>query len=155
MRFTTKGLGWLIFGGLVIASATESHGVFAVLSTIVLGLVFIAIYVMRQFFKPRGLGWYILGGMLLAFCVESGYNSDTLISLVVGLTLLAVFYLKNKDELLAMVDGIVLDEPLEAYYQDAGVEGPEAEDGDIIEIVEVVEEVTETDDLSGMDQIPE
>ena len=54
MKITPKGIGWLIFGVIVCASATEAYGIISALSTLALGFVFILIYVMKQFFKPRG-----------------------------------------------------------------------------------------------------
>ena len=120
MKLSLKGIGWLIFGVIVCASSSEASGFMSQLSTIALGCVFIVIYIMKQFFQPRGLGWYIAGGMLLAFCVESGYNSDTLISLVIGLVLLAVFYVRNREPVDAMMDGVAIEDeestdPLEDF----------------------------------------
>ena len=118
MKITPKGIGWLIFGVLVCASATESIGIIPALSTIALGLVFILIYVMKQFFKPHGLGWYIFGGMLLAFSIESGVNSDTLIALALAAVNLFMFYYRNKDELDYMFSGLTTDEIGDFSYVD-------------------------------------
>ena len=52
MRLTKDGIGWLIFGILVVWSCTEANSIPEALSTIALGGVFILIYVIRQFFKP-------------------------------------------------------------------------------------------------------
>ena len=144
MKFTTKGIGWLIFGALVCASATETVGVLSWLSTVALGLVFIGIYVMKQFFSPCGIGWYIVGGMLFAFCIEEGPDSDSLIALIIGAVLMFVFYTKNKELLDAMADDIVPDDPLEEYYSQMAAEDAADAGTEMVETVEVVEEVTET-----------
>ena len=142
MKITPKGIGWLIFGVIVCASATEAIGIISALSTIALGLVFILIYVMKQFFKPRGIGWYIFGGMLLAFCIESGANSDTLIAAVLGFASLLWFYFRNKEALDYMFSGLTTDEIGDFSYVDEDTY-PEPEAYETVE--EVVEETVETD----------
>ena len=143
MKITPKGIGWLIFGVLVCASATESIGIISALSTIALGLVFILIYVMKQFFKPRGLGWYVVGGMMLAFSIESGYNSDTLIALVIAFASLVWFYYKNKDALDYMFSGMVNDELDDFGYLDEDT----YPDPVVFETVEEVVEETFEDNI--------
>ncbi len=118
MKITPKGIGWLIFGVIVCASATEAIGLISALSTIALGLVFILIYVMKQFFKPRSLGWYILGGIMLAFSIESGLNSDTLIAAVIAFASLLWFYYRNKNDLDSVFSGMVTDEIEDFGYLD-------------------------------------
>lgn len=142
MKITPKGIGWLIFGVIVCASATEAYGIISALSTIALGLVFILIYVMKQFFKPRAIGWYILGGVLLAFCIESGANSDTLISAIIAFASLLWFYYRNKDALDYMFSGMTTDEIGDFSYVDEDTY-PEPEVYETVE--EVVEETVETD----------
>ncbi len=142
MKITPKGIGWLIFGVIVCASATEAYGIISALSTIALGLVFILIYVMKQFFKPRGLGWYILGGMLLAFCIESGANSDTLISAVIAFASLLWFYYRNREALDYMFSGMTTDEIGDFSYVDEDTY-PEPRAYETAE--EVIEETVETD----------
>ena len=137
MKITPKGIGWLIFGVIVCASATEAIGIVSALSTIALGLVFILIYVMKQFFKPRGIGWYIFGGMLLAFCIESGANSDSLIAAVLGFASLVWFYYRNKEALDYMFSGMTTDEIGDFSYVDEDTY-PEPETYETVE--EVVEE---------------
>lgn len=139
MKITPKGIGWLIFGVIVCASATEAYGIIPALSTIALGLVFILIYVMKQFFKPRGLGWYIVGGLMLAFSIESGYNSDTLIALVVAFVSLLLFYFSNREALDYMFSGMTSDEIGDFSYVDEDTY-PEPE---VYETVEVVEETVD------------
>ena len=136
MKITPKGIGWLIFGVLMCASATESYGLIPALSTIALGLVFILIYVMKQFFKPRGIGWYIVGGMMVAFSIESGINSDTLIALLIALGSLGWFYYRNKEALDYMFSGVTTDEIGDFSYVDEDTY-PEPE------VYETVEEVVE------------
>ena len=70
MKWTGRGVGWLIAGALICVSAFPGNGIADVMSTIAIGLVFIAIFLMKQRFQPRGLGWFIGGGILLAFCVD-------------------------------------------------------------------------------------
>ena len=142
MKITPKGIGWLIFGVIVCASATEAYGIISALSTIALGLVFILIYVMKQFFKPRGIGWYIFGGMLLAFCIESGANSDTLISAVIAFASLLWFYYRNREALDYMFSGMTTDEIGDFSYVD---EDTYPEPGAYETAEEVAEETVETD----------
>lgn len=120
MKFSTKGLGWLIAGALVCLSATASYGVADAASTIAIGLVFIAVYLMKQKFRPRGIGWFIAGGIVLAYCLDlliqflgeaitgydnsSGGPTDLLISLVVAGVCMFLFYLRNKTELQDVAD---------------------------------------------------
>lgn len=151
MKITPKGIGWLIFGVIVCASATESFGIIPALSTIALGLVFILIYVMKQFFKPRGLGWYILGGMMLAFSIESGFNSDTLIALVIAFASLVWFYFRNREALDYMFSGMSNDEIGDFSYVDEDTyDEPEAYET----VEEVVEETVETDIDVSEDEAP-
>lgn len=142
MKITPKGIGWLIFGVIVCASATEAYGIISALSTIALGLVFILIYVMKQFFKPRGIGWYIFGGMLLAFCIESGANSDTLIAAILAFASLLWFYYRNREALDYMFSGMTTDEIGDFSYVDEDTY-PEPEAYETAE--EVAEETVETD----------
>lgn len=151
MKITPKGIGWLIFGVIVCASATEAYGIISALSTIALGFVFILIYVMKQFFKPRGLGWYILGGMLLAFCIESGANSDTLISAVIAFASLLWFYYRNREALDYMFSGMTTDEIGDFSYVD---EETYPEPG-AYETAEEVEEETVETDIDLTEDIPE
>jgi hypothetical protein len=138
MRFSTDGIGWLIFGVLVCFSSTEADGLFAKLSTIALGLVFVAIYVMKQFFEPVSKGWFIAGGMLLAFSIENGYDSATLMALVLGVIFLFIFYTKNKREVDAAMNGEL--GTASDYYEDEMYDDSYADP--VVE--EVTEEVTVT-----------
>lgn len=120
MKFSTKGLGWLIAGALVCLSATASYGVADAASTIAIGMVFIAVYLMKQRFRPRGIGWFIAGGIVLAYCLDlliqflgeaftghdnsSGGPTDLLISLVVAGVCMVLFYLRNKADLQDVAD---------------------------------------------------
>ena len=99
MKLTAKGIGWLIAGLIICASATESYGIAAKLSTIALGLVFVAIYLMKQIFVPRGIGWFIAGGVLVAFVVEEGLTEEGLISVGIAAACLAVFYFRNRQDI--------------------------------------------------------
>lgn len=112
MKFTSKGIGWLIFGVIVCASSTEAYGIAAKLSTIALGAVFIAVYLMKQVFTPRGIGWFIAGGILVAFTVEEGLTDDGLLSVGIAAACLMVFYFRNKDGMGEAMDGTI------EYYPD-------------------------------------
>ena len=120
MKLSTKGIGWLIAGGIICLSATESYGFRSTLSTIALGMVFILIYVMKQIFDPRGIGWFIPGGVLLAFLVEEGFTEEGLTTLVISTACLVAFYLKNREELQAImnVERIVYDDEYDEYYEE-------------------------------------
>lgn len=125
MKLTKKGVGWLIFGLLVVFSATESDDIPGIASSIALGLVFIALYFMKQRFDPKGTGWFIMGGMLLAFCLDEvlsavlgfvsklsilpGDLSDILISLLCAFGCLFMFYRSNKEELHDYADEVGVD----------------------------------------------
>lgn len=121
MKLTAKGIGWLIAGLIICASATESYGIAAKLSTIALGLVFVAVYLMKQIFVPRGIGWFIAGGVLVAFVVEEGLTEEGLISVGIAAACLMVFYFRNKDGLEAASGGTI------EYYPDEET-GGEASD---------------------------
>ena len=69
MKLTPKGIGWLIAGLIICASSTEASGIASKLRTIALGLVYVAVYLIKQVFAPRMIGWFIAGGILLAFVV--------------------------------------------------------------------------------------
>jgi hypothetical protein len=112
MKFTTKGIGWLIFGVIVCASSTEAYGIAAKLSTIMLGLVFVLVYFLKQIFVPRGIGWFIAGGILVAFAVEEGLTDDGLLAVGIAAACLMVFYFRNKDGLEAVSGGTI------EYYPD-------------------------------------
>ena len=99
MKITTKGIGWLIVGLIICASSTEAYGIAAKLSTIALGAVFIAVYLMKQIFTPRGIGWFIAGGVLLAFVVEEGLSEEGWISVGIAAACLAVFYFRNRQDI--------------------------------------------------------
>lgn len=121
MKFTTKGIGWLIFGVIVCASSTEAYGIAAKLSTIMLGLVFVLVYFLKQLFVPRGIGWFIAGGILVAFAVEEGLTDDGLLAVGTAAACLMVFYFRNKDGLEAVSGGTI------EYYPDEET-GDEASD---------------------------
>lgn len=112
MKFTTKGIGWLIFGVIVCASSTEAYGIAAKMSTIMLGLVFVLVYFLKQLFVPRGIGWFIAGGILVAFAVEEGLTDDGLLAVGIAAACLMVFYFRNKDGLEAVSGGTI------EYYPD-------------------------------------
>ena len=106
MKLTLKGIGWLIFGLLIIASSVETYGWADKLSTIGIGLTFVLVYVMKQFFKPRWYGFFIAGGILASFCFYNGANKELIMPLTLAVVFLGIFYLKNKEPVDDMMDGI-------------------------------------------------
>lgn len=132
MKLSTKGLGWLIFGLLVIASSTESYGLKSKLSTIALGAVFVAVYLMKQYFRPRLYGLFIAGGVLLAFCIEADHDSSLVYSFILACVFMALFYLKNRNSVNDMIDTVdsAGDEELENfdYVAPETYEEPSAQD---------------------------
>jgi hypothetical protein len=110
MKITTKGIGWLIAGLVICASSTEASGIASKLSTIALGLVFVAVYLIKQVFVPRMIGWFIAGGILLAFVVEEGLSEEGWISVGIAAVCLIVFFLLNRDEIEAARAGVTLED---------------------------------------------
>ncbi len=138
MSLGSKGIGWLIFGVLVCASSTESDGIAAKLSTIALGLVFVATYLIKNWFDPKYKALFILGGTFIAFSIENGRDSATVTALVVAAVCLFLFYLINKDVINARLGGSpIADDPYEGRYE----EYAEEEEGEVYE--EPADEVTE------------
>lgn len=115
MRFSGRGIGWLIAGALICCSMTEADSAASAAGTVALGFVFIAIYLMKQKFDPSGIGWFIAGGILTAFCIEEMLGviggfvtrfsivkddlSTILISVIFASGCLYMFYRSNKSEL--------------------------------------------------------
>lgn len=111
MKFGTKGIGWLIAGALVCVSAFPGDSIASVLSTVAIGLTFIAVYVMKQRFSPVAIAWFIAGGILIAFCVDclfemtagvfsgsgadAGGLSDMLIGAICAFGCMFMFYRRN------------------------------------------------------------
>ena len=106
MKLTFKGIGWLIFGLLIIASSFETYGWADKLSTIGIGLTFVAVYVMKQIFKPRMYGFFIAGGIMLSFCIYNGINEELIMPLAIAVACLGAFYVLNKRSVDAIVDDI-------------------------------------------------
>ena len=99
MRFTSKGIGWLIAGAIICAVSVESDSWASAAGTLLFGLVFVSVYFIKQFFDPRGTGWFIAGGIFLAFSVE------TLLGVTGGL--LKNSFL-NRDDLSTTLIGLVI-----------------------------------------------
>lgn len=106
MKLTFKGIGWLIFGLLIIASSFETYGWADKLSTIGIGLTLVLVYVMKQFFKPRWYGFFIAGGIMLSFCIYNGINEELIMPLAIAVACLGAFYVLNKRSVDAIVDDI-------------------------------------------------
>ena len=70
MRFTSKGIGWLIAGAVIGATALDSDDLISAAGTLLIGLTLAAVYLMKQRFEPKGTGWFIAGGIMTAFTVE-------------------------------------------------------------------------------------
>ena len=118
MKLTPKGIGWLIAGLIICASSTEASGIASKLSTIALGLVFVAVYLIKQVFAPRMIGWFIAGGILLAFVVEEGLSEEGWISVGIAAVCLIVFFLLNRDEIEAARYGVPLEDEEETGYEE-------------------------------------
>ena len=130
MRFTSKGIGWLIAGAIICATAVESSSWASAAGTLMIGLVFAAVYVIKQFFAPKGVGWFIAGGILLAFSAETMLGmtgrllknsffdradlSSTLIGLIISCAGLFAFYKSNKHAVDGMASDMGLDLPQDA-----------------------------------------
>jgi hypothetical protein len=140
MKLGSKGIGWLIFGAMIIFSVTESDGWRSALSTIVLGAVFVSIYFMKQKFDTDGIGWYICGGTLMAFLCESESLSDMLFSLVLAVICLGVFYRKNKAGVDDMIDDI--DQEISDYSPEWMNKGLAEGGGPEVTVTEETVEVT-------------
>jgi hypothetical protein len=106
LKLTFKGIGWLIFGLLIIASSFETYGWADKLSTIGIGLTLVLVYVMKQFFKPRWYGFFIAGGIMLSFCIYNGINEELIMPLAIAVACLGAFYVLNKRSVDAIVDDI-------------------------------------------------
>ena len=125
MRFTSKGIGWLIAGGIICAAAVGDDSLTSAAGTALFGLVFIAVYFIKQYFDPAGIGWFIAGGILLAFSAETMLGvtggifknsfldrdslSDVLISLVIAAGCLFAFYKRNQREVDDLASDIGMD----------------------------------------------
>ena len=134
MKFTGKGIGWLIAGALVCVSAFPDDRVGGILSTVAIGVVFIAVYLMKQRFRPAGLGWFIGGGILIAFCIDCLFEilggvfshtgtdaallSDMLIGFICACGCMFMFYRKNKEVLEDVANGMDYSEESEFPYQE-------------------------------------
>ena len=127
MSLGSSGIGWLIFGVLVCASSTEAEGVPAKLSTIALGLVFVATYLIKNWFDPRYKALFIIGGTFIAFSIENGRDEATMIALCISAVCLFIFYLVNKEVINAWLGGASIteypyDEDYEEYICDAAMD---------------------------------
>ena len=128
MRLGTSGIGWLIFGVLVCASSTEAYGIAAKLSTIALGLVFVATYLIKNWFDPKYKALFIIGGTFIAFSIENGRDEATMIALCISAVSLFIFYLVNKEVINAWLGGASITEyPYDEGYEEYEEEEIEAE----------------------------
>ena len=134
MKLTGRGIGWLIAGALVCASSIETDNIPGTVGTFAIGLVFVAVYFIKQRFDPCGIGWFIAGGIFLAFSLEelltvlggfisrfptpSDDLSNTLIGFIVALALLYIFYRKNRDELRYVAEVIGDEDYYEPSYRE-------------------------------------
>jgi len=137
MRFTSKGIGWLIAGAIIAASAVDSDSLSSAAGTLLFGLVFAAVYVIKQFFDPKGTGWFIAGGIMLAFSVETmlgvtggilknsfldrGDLSTTLIGLIIACACLFAFYRNNKHAVDHLASQAGIEMPQTGYEEPAAV----------------------------------
>lgn len=106
MKLTWKGIGWLVFGIMMMAASTSAYGIAEKISDIGIGLTFVAVYVMKQIFKPRMYGFFIAGGIMLSFCIYNGINEELIVPLAIAVACLGAFYVLNKRSVDAIVDDI-------------------------------------------------
>ena len=115
MKFTSKGIGWLIAGLIICYSATQPDDLAGTIGSFLLGLVFVVVYLMKQSFEPAGKGWFIAGGILTAFLVETTmetlaetfrghpFDKDDLSTILIVLVIVCgcfyAFYRVNKYEI--------------------------------------------------------
>ena len=120
MRFTSKGIGWLIAGGLICSTTVGDDSITSAIGTALFGLVFIVVYIMKQYFDPKGVGFFIAGGILLAFgvetflCMTGGLLknsfldrddlSSVLFAIIIAGACLYGFYRRNKSEVDDLAD---------------------------------------------------
>ena len=132
MKLTFKGIGWLIFGLLIIVSSFENYGWRDKLSTMGIGVTFVLVYVMKLFFKPRWYGLFIAGGILLSFCIYNGINEELVMPLAIAAGCLGAFYVLNKKPVDEMMDdvGSLGDDEIENFdyvapetYEEASTDG--------------------------------
>ena len=160
MKLDSKGIGWLIAGVVICASSFPGTGAGDMISTILIGLTFIAVYVMKQKFKPVGLGWFIAGGIFFAFTVDivfeaaaglfsrgsddAGLLSSIMIGGALSFFFMLMFYHKNRE--------VLQDVANSADYSESGngeFEFPYQEKVFKEETVEVVNETAEADDVNA------
>ena len=139
-NFTTKGIGWLIAGGLVCASALPPDNIPDMMGTLLIGVTLLAVYFIKQKFEAIGIAWFVAGGILTAFMVETllealfvyhrlGNDISTItIALVIAGICFFIFYRKNKQDIDIAVDEIdramypdYMPEEYETEAQDQGV----------------------------------
>ena len=157
MRLGTSGIGWLIFGVLVCASSTEAYGIPAKLSTIALGLVFVATYLIKNWFDPKYKALFIIGGTFIAFSIENGRDEATMIALCIAAVSLFIFYLVNKEVINAWLGGASITEyPYDEDYEEYEEEEIEAETGGPSEMPAEDAEIeveTETETENNINQV--
>lgn len=154
MKFTKRGIGWLIAGVIICFAVTESDGIADAVSTLLIGFTFIAIYLMKQKFAPAGIGWFIAGGIMGAFGVDTliefvlkitrygDFDKDDLSTMCIALLIaggcLYAFYRKNTEDLEDLASGNL------SNMVDTEIEEVEAKDKD--EEVDIELEVSGTEE---------
>ena len=160
MKLDGKGIGWLIAGVVICASSFPGNGVGDMMSTILIGLTFIAVYAMKQKFRPVGLGWFIAGGILFAFTMDIVFeaaaglfsrgsdDAGLLSSIMIGGALtfffLLMFYHRNREVLQDVANGADYSE-----NENGEFEFPYQEKVFREETVEVVNETAEADNAAA------
>ena len=161
MKLDSKGIGWLIAGVVICASSFPGTGVADMISTLLIGFTFIAVYVMKQKFKPAGLGWFIAGGIFFAFTMDIVFeaaaglfsrgsdDAGLLSSIMIGGALtfffLMMFYHRNREVLHDVANGADYSD----YDDKDGFEFPYQEKVFKEETVEVVKETAEAADMNA------
>ena len=65
--------------------------------TIVVGVVFVLGYFVKQLFNARQIGWFIGAGVLISFCLQMGVNTQGLIAMIFGAISLFMFFFSNRE----------------------------------------------------------
>ena len=160
MKLDSKGIGWLIAGGVICASSFPGKDVGDMMSTILIGLTFIAVYAMKQKFRPVGLGWFIAGGIFFAFTMDiifeaaaglfsrgsddAGLLSSIMIGGALTFFFLLMFYHRNREVLQDVANGADYSESENGEF-----EFPYQEKVFREETVEVVNEMAEADNAAA------
>ena len=133
-----KGIGWLIIGVLICTAAAGDDSFRSGLSTVLMGLVFIIVFLIKQKYYPVGTGWFIAGGLVMAYLPEAQGSFDMMVGFAAGAVLLGIFFYMNWEIVQMMSED--LDESADRSHKAAADDPEEYADG---------EDAAEDDDMGG------